>query len=403
MDICIKYLERYPKGETPDVFFIHRACKMHGPIIQLFFLKEEKQMATIGYEERLFAQMPKGDLFFSPLSIKACLSLAAIGAARNTRAQLVATLDLPNRDREILNWLTESASPSEGVTWNVANRMFGEQSYAFEPAFIRLMQDISGFEPVDFWHQANVVRGHINDWVADATRQKILDLLPDGALNPLTRLVLTNAVYFKGGWSSKFNEADTHFARFEGAGSVRTMYQNQLFAYEPGETTHRIWLPYQGEEFGMLIVMPREGVPLSAAEQEIATIGWQQMRPYRNWDVHLWMPKWKYTWGTEEITPALMALGIRDAFDDAADFTPMSQKGRDLFVSGVYHKAFNETNEEGTEAAAATGTVMECLSISEPVVPPTVEVHIDRPFVYSIMNWRDIAFTGRVVDPTNEG
>ena len=220
----------------------------------------------------------------------------------------------------------------------------------------------------------------------------------------MTRLVLTNAIYFKGDWAVKFKEENTEPADFhvneDKIVDVQMMYQKGDFGYSENDNMQLLQLPYKGQELSMLIILPESIAALSSVESRFGsdTIrSWLSQMREREVDVYL--PKFKMTCGTLELNKILSEMGMKDAFSDAADFSGMTG-GRDLFISNVMHKAFVEVNEEGTEAAAATGVGMKLLSLPAP--PPVFRA--DRPFIFMILdnNTQCILFIGRVVNPTIE-
>ncbi len=354
------------------------------------------------YAEQLYRYMPrKGNLFFSSESIRLSLAMATLGARGSTRDQLVEKLELPNQDREILAWLREMTEPTTipGIELNIANRMYAQTGYPFDPTYVQAMKTLRGFKKADF--QANVEheRSRINRWVGKRTKDRIKNLIPQGTLDVLTRAVMVNATYFKAPWASKFDPKTTHMAAFRGAGLIPTMYQENLFAYArpcPADVVHRLWLPYVAEPFGMLVIMPNDGYTLEHAEREVEIKGWDKLKPTDRYNVRLSMPKWETRWGTQNIIPVLQEMGIIDAFDeDLADFTGMSQVKGDISLSHVLHQAFGRVDEDGSEAAAATATVARGKSPA----PPTVELHLDRPILYAIMFGTIPLFIGRLIKP----
>ena len=245
----------------------------------------------------------------------------------------------------------------------------------------------------------------INQWVEQQTEDKIKDLLQPGVVSSGTRLVLTNAIYFKADWNAQFKKADTKEEEFHLAAgeTVRAplMHREGRFNYFNGGTFQVLEIPYTGAELSMIVFLPNEAGGLSALEQTLTP------SKLRQWlgqlhsvpKVILTLPRFKMT-EQFELGKALGALGMREAFvRGAADFSGMDGK-RDLYVSAAIHKAYVDVDEQGTEAAAATATTMRALSMPMAPEKPIV-FRADHPFVFVIRDNRSggILFMGRVSDP----
>lgn len=254
---------------------------------------------------------------------------------------------------------------------------------------------------VDFVSQTERTRRTINEWVERQTNDRIRDLLPSGSLSNLTRLVLTNAVYFKGQWEHAFPTEATRDAPFHVSASrkvdVPLMYQEERFLYGKTDDLQMLEMSYIGEHLSMLILLPREKDGLPDLEQRLTAEHVVQLTSgMRKQNVHVHLPRFRLT---EKLTlkSVLSALGMPSAFEpDRADFSAMNGD-RDLFISAAIHQAFVEVNEEGTEAAAATGAIVGITSA--PLEPEVFRA--DRPFVFLIRDHRSgsILFLGRVADP----
>lgn len=250
---------------------------------------------------------------------------------------------------------------------------------------------------VDFENDTEPSRLAINGWVSDQTQEKIKDLLPPGSITALTRLVLTNAIYFKASWRFPFNERLTQEAPFRwldgGQVTVPMMSLDSEFGYARGEGFQALELLYHGEKFSMVILLPDEG-KFAAFESALeagrlnAILG--SLQPER---LQLRFPKFSFEFNLP-LKTILIQLGMADAFSEtAADFSGIDGTRR-LFIHDVLHKAFVAVNEAGTEAAAATAVIIGVVS-----VPP--EVIVDRPFLFLIRERESgaILFLGRVVRP----
>ena len=255
----------------------------------------------------------------------------------------------------------------------------------------------------DFIADPDLSRGHINDWVADQTNDKIPELLPPGSISAATRLVLTNAIYFKASWSIPFEPELTKDAQFNLLGgnqvNVPMMSVSELFRYGKGANWQAISLPYVGEQVAMLVIVPDVGTYATFeqgldGDQLVAILNSLEMRLG---DIS--MPKFKVD-SDLSLRQTLISLGIEAAFDaDAADFSAIDGE-LGLSISDVIHSATVAVDEEGTEAAAATAVVF--VGTSGPADPFTLA--IDRPFMYSIVDLPTgaVLFMGRVLDPTSK-
>jgi serpin B len=359
-----------------------------------------------------------GNLFFSPYSISTALAMTAAGARGNTELEMANVLRLQlgggaggpsdaGRERVAASFaaLQEglTASPeTRGYELNIANSLWGQEGYPFRESYMKLVATYygGGFNPADFQRDAEAERVRINKWVEGETREKIKDLIPPDGVDPATTLVLTNAVYFKGQWMSRFDEERTSDATFHGThadATVPMMYQKGNFRYMETEDVQVLEMPYRGEEISMLVVLPRPEslVNLRVIESRLtaqALSDW--LGQLREKELKVYFPRFEMTWGTEDISGHLAALGMKDAFSSRADFSGMSDLG-DLFIGPVFHKAFVAVNEEGTEAAAATAVVMKRLAIEQETV-----FRADHPFLFVIRDnaTGSVLFMGRVAD-----
>jgi serpin B len=355
----------------------------------------------------------EGNLFYSPYSISLALAMTYAGARGETEQQMADTLHytLPqDRLHSAFNALDlELASRGEGAEGkdeqgfrlNIVNAIWGQTGYEFLSKFLDTLAENygAGLRLLDFVKASEESRGVINDWVAEETEGKIEDLLPPDSITSLTRLVLTNAIYFNAAWSHPFEEELTHDGTFNlldgGQVTVPMMEQTKYFGYAEGEGYQAVELPYDGEELSMVILLPatgRFGEFASALDAERVASILKDIDPE---NVHLTMPKFTYESGFR-LKETLAAMGMPAAFG-AADFSGMDGT-RELFIGDVIHKAFISLDEAGTEAAAATAVVVPTSA------PPSrmIEVTVDRPFVFMIRDIETDAllFLGRVVNPS---
>jgi len=358
------------------------------------------------------------NLFFSPYSISTALAMTAAGARGNTELEMASVLRLQlagvggvpsdaGRERVAASFaaLQEglTASPeTRGYELNIANSLWGQEGYPFREPYIKLVEKYfgGGFNSADFARDPEAERVRINRWVEGETREKIKDLIPPGGVDAITTLVLTNAVYFKGQWASRFDEKGTADSPFHGAhddATVPMMYQKADFRYCETEDVQVLEMPYRGDEISMLVILPRPEnlVNLRVIESRLSPQMLSMwLAQLREKELRVYMPRFEMTWGTEDISGQLASMGIGDAFSARADFSGMSD-ARDLFIGPVFHKAFVAVNEEGTEAAAATAVVMKRLAIEHETV-----FRADHPFVFVIRHNATgaVLFIGRVAD-----
>lgn len=348
------------------------------------------------------------NLFLSPASIATALTMTYAGARGETEAQMAKVLRLPGRDvhqqgGEVVDYLNLVGNRGK-LELTVANALWGQSGHPFRQDFLKLLESRyqAGLQTVDFRQQPEAARLRINGWVEQKTNQKIRDLIGPGVLTPRTSLVLTNAIYFRGFWQAPFAAQSTRPLPFTTAAGdekpTPTMFQKASLRYAEDPTAQCLELSYQGGEMVMTILLPRDRDGLSALERsldadKLATwVG--QLRP-RMLDVYL--PKFSLT-AEFKLKEVLSALGMPEAFDEQnADFSAMDETG-DLFIQQVVHKGFVDVNEEGTEAAAATGVIMATRS----AVVDKLEFRADHPFLFLIRDARSglVLFVGRLNDPS---
>lgn len=257
----------------------------------------------------------------------------------------------------------------------------------------------AGLRLLDFYAPEEA-RVTINDWVSDQTEGRIEDLIPQGVIDNMTRLVLTNAIYFNAAWQYPFRKdrtADGTFYLLDGSEvTVPMMKQTESFGYAEGEGYQAVELPYEGRELAMVILLPEasgfEAFEGSLDAERVDAI----VKDLTHKEVALTMPKFEFD-SSFELAEILAGMGMPDAFNEAADFSGMDGTHL-LFIKEVLHKAFVSVDEAGTEAAAATAVVMALKGLPS----PPIEVAVDRPFVFLIRDIETAAilFVGRVVNPS---
>jgi len=354
-----------------------------------------------------------GNLFCSPYSISLALAMTYAGARGETEHQMADALHfILSQDHlhPAFNALDlelarrgESAKgkDSEGFRLNIVNAIWGQEGYKFLSEFLDALAENygAGLRPLDFVNAPEESRVAINDWVSEQTEGRIEDLIPKGIIDALTRLVLTNAIYFNAAWSDPFEPELTGHGTFHLLdGSEVTapmMQQTESFGYAEGEGYQAVELPYDGHELSMVILLPEAGgfetFEGSLDAERVAAI----VKELAHKRVALTMPKFEFE-SSFSLKDTLAAMGMAVAFSGGADFSGMSGN-RDLFIAEVIHKAFVSVDEAGTEAAAATAVVMRLTAAPE----KPIEVTLDRPFVFLIRDIEtgSILFVGRVVNP----
>ncbi|MDI3507192.1 MAG: hypothetical protein PWQ69_1172 [Methanomicrobiaceae archaeon] len=345
------------------------------------------------------------NLFFSPYSIASALAITCEGARGTTADEIESVLHLPANEtlrREGFAAIDAALNSGSGnYTLRTANALWAEKTHSLLPEYIETAARWYGANAtnLDFVENPEGSRETINRWVEEKTEDRIRDLLPPGSIDPLTRLVITNAIYFKGAWAQQFDPAETTVEEFR-VGSNETvtvpmMHGNAVYPYAETGTLQVLEMPYasgDGTELAMLVLLPK-GDSLTAAEEVLDAERLADLRESLvAQNVRVFFPKFTLD-ASYGLTPTLAAMGMPTAFTGGdADLSGMDGT-RDLFVTGIFHKAFVDVNEEGTEAAAATG-VAAGLGV-------TPVFRADHPFVFLITEKDSgtILFAGRVVNP----
>jgi len=354
------------------------------------------------------------NIFFSPYGISEALGMTYVGARAETEAQMAKalcfSLDQGHLHRAFadLRRQLEVRKRTDSVELDIANMLWPQSGYSLKGDFLSTCTREYGVEirQLDYVRDIEGSRLSINSWVADRTRNKILDLIPPNVLTSSTRLVLTNAVYFKAAWKEPFDSRQTHTAPFiladSKASSSKFMNRQARFLYTQTPTAQILQIPYKNDGFSMLILLPKTADGLPKLEKLLTA------NSIHNWrsrlqtnDVNVFLPKFKLT-STFSLPAALKSLGMIDAFGSSADFSGMTG-GRILFISEVIHKAFVDVSEAGTEAAAATAVEMNAMAIRpDHSKPPVVQFRADHPFLFLICenSTGAVLFLGRLTDPS---
>ncbi|XP_066480560.1 uncharacterized protein [Tiliqua scincoides] len=357
---------------------------------------------------------PTSNIFFSPLNISTALAMVSLGARGNTASQFAKILhfdaveDVHSRFQALSTVINRSDAP---YILKRANRLYGEKTCTFLQDFLTSTQTLygAGLSTVDFLHASDCARKQINQWVEEQTEGKIPDLLSEGSVNELTKLVVVNAIYFKGSWAEKFQEEDTEDATFrlskKEKKTVKMMFMKKKFplGYIRECKCRVLELPYSQEELSMIILLPDDieddSTGLEQVTKQLTLAKLQEWthptKMYSNSEVYVHLPRFKLE-ESYDLKSHLSALGLLDVFDSGkANLSGMSE-AQDLSLSKIIHKAFIEVNEEGTEAAAATAAAVMLCSL-----PMEEDFNVDHPFMLFIRHnpTKSILFCGKVASP----
>ena len=358
------------------------------------------------------------DTVFSPASVAAALQMTLCGARGETAAELARALHLtspPGRSPDgpaeaaaeglrSLSEIVREVTATESVTFRVANTVWIQSELPVLPRFTERLRDAAGadFTDADFAHAPEAARTEINRVIEKQTEGKITGLLPSGTIDSLTRLVLANAVYLKAPWADPFPPTATRAAPFypPGAGAaprqVPMMHGAAKRAYLRGDGYQAVVLPYRQSRLAMAVILP-DGT-LADLHPKVAARGLSGLLDGTSiHQVTLSMPRFRVA-AEFDLIPAMRQLGVSHAFGDSADFSGMTEAAS-LHISAIAHKAYVDVDEHGTEAAAATAVTMRLLAMMKP--PPAVEVTIDRPFLFAIIDTPTglPLFLGQVTSP----
>jgi len=367
----------------------------------------------------LYTQLSQesGNLFFSPYSLSTALAMTYAGARESTAAQMASVLHFPKAQSELdaaFRHLQDQikAAHHKNMQLDIANALWGQKAYPFLDSFkdtIKKYYDAQ-LEEVDFSKHYKKLHRKINAWVESKTHHRIKDLIKPGVIKALTRLVLVNAIYFKGNWANQFEEKNTENAAFwltdASSVDVPMMTQKNHFGYMENDNLQMLELPYTGklqdtkgffgnEELSMIILLPRTRDGLARLENLLSVANFDRwLGDLWRQKVEVFLPKFQINTGFE-LSKTLAAMGMPDAFNKKSDFSGIDGT-KDLYISSVIHQAFVDVNEEGTEAAAATAVIMATRGMP----PPTPIFRADHPFIFLIRHNSSgsILFMGRVVN-----
>jgi serpin B len=351
-----------------------------------------------------------GNIFFSPYSISTALAMTYEGARGKTADEIQAVLHFPKDiialRQSSLEIYQQINKKDKKYKLGTANALWAQKDYKFLDEYFKLIgQYYRGKATnLDFINETEKSCLIINHWVEQQTEEKIKDLVSLNDIDIETRLVLTNAIYFKGFWFRQFNKQDTKKADFrispEHQVKVQMMHfsgKESEFNYAETDNLQILELPYEGKDLSMLILLSKAD-GLKAVENSLTSDNlakWQKM--FSREKINIYLPRFKFE-TKYFMADDLKAMGMPTAFSRYADFSGMTGK-EDLFISEVIHQAFVDVNEEGTEAAAATAVIMARKSA---MPKPVKEFRADHPFIFLIQDQDtgNILFIGRVSDPT---
>lgn len=371
---------------------------------------QEVVRANNQFAFKLYSELVKaetGNVFYSPYSIFSALAMTYEGARGITAEEMKTVFGFPESNilrpnfAAIYNRINEASEDHELRT---GNALWTQKDYPFLEDYLRTVEEYYGGKAaaLDFINEAEESRQTINAFIEEQTNHKIKDLIPPGTLDEYTRLVLTNAIYFKGDWKIAFNESLTSEEDFwiepDRAVKVQMMHMRPnetiRFNYADMGDVQIIELPYKGGNVSMIIILPKD---FEAFESSLTLEKLDEYKAEMKEEKldEIFLPKFEletkyFMQGT------LSTLGMPTAFSGGADFSGMTG-GRDLFISEVIHQAYVKVDEKGTEAAAATAVIMKLTAI-----PETKVFRADRPFIFIIQDNEtgNILFMGRIVDPT---
>lgn len=356
----------------------------------------------------------EGNLSFSPYSLSAALAMTYAGARGKTEEEMAHALRFTLSQEYLhpsfqnLESHLNDIQNSGGMKLSIANSLWPEHNYKFLNAYLGLLKEYysASVIPLDYKSKRDESREAINAWVEGKTQGKIKDLIETGMLDELTRLVLVNAIYFKGRWEHQFEAKDTKNAPYYVSPGKTInhpmMSQVNKFGYAKIGPGHLLEIPYAGGDLSMLVLLPHNKDGLGVLERSLSIQSlsdWK--RKIKKERVQVYLPKFEIEQGLR-MGQTLRSLGMVDAFDPKmADFSGMDGKGNDLFIGVVIHRVFVKVDEEGSEAAASTAVAMKRSAI--PVTNPVFRA--DHPFIFLIQENKtgSILFMGRVQNPGKSG
>ena len=369
----------------------------------LFMIKAYKYLSETEGEK---------NIFISPYSIQSALAMTFAGSAGTTEEEMAKALEFPGNTiafhenfGKLTNGINDISEKGE-MQLSVANSLWLAENYKFLDEFLRINKTYYNTETTNLdFSESEKARKTINDWVSEKTNDRIKDLIPKGILDALTKLILTNAVYFKAEWAEQFKKGSTQKAEFmtmdNKAVETDMMNLKHSFPYMENEDIQLIEMPYKGGDASMFVILPKKKNDLKEIEK---VLDWKKIEKYMGQlsikQADVYFPKFKMSL-EYELRKLMTNLGMKAAFDKVADFSRMNGN-KDLYISAIIHKTFVEVDETGTEAAAATAVVMRMKSAMPD--PDYKTFKADHPFFYFIREnvSGTVLFAGRVTDPSSK-
>ncbi|KAG5672320.1 hypothetical protein PVAND_002454 [Polypedilum vanderplanki] len=368
--------------------------------IEQKFSKSASNFAAKLYQNSI--QGKTGNVIISPVSVQTAVTLAMFGAAGETKQEMLKGLEYQGFTDQIIadNYqrFGESVAKTNGL--KIANKIYVMKGYSVKPTFQQVATKSFNSEAEDVnFAQSKDSAGKINTWVENQTNNKIKNLISPDSLDADTRMVLVNAIYFKGFWTYQFDPKATFKAPFflndNDKVDVDFMKIKKHFKYGRFDDLDAtaLELPYKDSDITMLIILPNKRTGLAELESKLDTIDFNELttKMYSE-EVNVELPKFKIEFDIE-LTEPLKKMGMEKMFSDAAQFDELLTSTEPLKVSQVVHKAFIEVNEEGAEAAAATAIMVTSYSL---VIGKKINFKCDRPFLFALMKSNESLFMGRI-------
>ena len=329
----------------------------------------------------------ESNTFFSPISISHALMMTYAGASGETKQEMKRALNLTLDDDSIHKAFNRLDLDLNTDIFKIANSIWPSKSFEFEQEYLDTIMVNYGasLKTLDYQNQPEESRITINKWVEEKTKDKIKELIPEGAITQMTKMVLSNATYFKGEWEHVFNPENTENGLFNNSVDVEYMNQTEIFPYYEDDSLQAIKLDYKSGKSSMIITLPKGD-------------SYDIKGDFTRHRVTLKMPKFEFSSNSISLSKTMKTLGMKSAFDrDKADFSLMSKSGS-LYISDILHKAFIKVDEHGTEAAAATAVLIDTTGFEE---VPTATLTLDKPFIYQIVDNEtgQILFMGHMLKP----
>jgi len=344
------------------------------------------------FTSKLYAELSKEkgkNIFFSPLSVHTILSLLYQGANAESENALRTVLNLPDKETTAAGYerVMNSLKSAKGVTLDIANKVYVMDKFTMKPAFkqVATTKFNSEAENVNFGDNVNAAK-KINTWVESKTNNRIKDLISPDVLDANTRMALINAIYFKGDWKHKFNKDATTKEKFYETKTktvdVDMMHISEHYNYKEDDKLDAkvLEMPYVNDELSMVFVLPNDVEGMDKLENSLKSYDLSKLTDgMRNIKVDVSLPKFKIE-STMQLGDTLKQLGLENLFSSKANLSGLIESDEDLYVSSAIQKAFVEVNEEGAEAAAATGIIVSRITAYIPQEPPVI-FRVDHPFL----------------------